>query len=68
MAYRCRHCLLYVWFYPSGFAVLMGGEINVLLGELKNHRSLESFSFRAYFLPGEISGAYTPALVTPSSL
>ena len=26
---------LYVWFFLSGFAVLLGGEINFLLGELK---------------------------------
>ncbi len=29
---------LYVWFYLSGFAILIGGEINVLLRELKGHR------------------------------
>jgi membrane protein len=33
---------LYLWFYLSGFAVLIGGEINFLLGELRNRRALQS--------------------------
>jgi membrane protein len=32
---------LYLWFYLSGFAVLVGGEINFLLGELRNGRALQ---------------------------
>jgi len=35
---------LYVWFYLSGFAILMGGEINFLLSELRNHRTPQSSS------------------------
>jgi membrane protein len=33
---------LYVWFYLSGFAVLLGGEINFLLGELRHPRIRQS--------------------------
>ena len=30
---------LYLWFYLSGFAILAGGEINFLLGELRSHKT-----------------------------
>jgi len=33
---------LYVWFYFSGFAILLGGEINFLLGELRDYRTPQS--------------------------
>jgi membrane protein len=33
---------LYLWFYLSGFAVLIGAEINVLLRELKARRTPQS--------------------------
>ncbi len=33
---------LYLWFYLSGFAILAGGEINFLLGNLRNHRTQQS--------------------------
>ncbi len=32
---------LYVWFYLSGFVILVGGEINFLLGELRQHGTLQ---------------------------
>ena len=35
---------LYLWFYLSGFAVLLGGEINFLLGELKNRGASQSLT------------------------
>jgi len=35
---------LYVWFYLSGFAILLGGEINFLLGGLRDHRTLQPSS------------------------
>jgi membrane protein len=35
---------LYVWFYLSGFAVLVGGEINFLLGELRKGGNLQSLA------------------------
>jgi membrane protein len=33
---------LYLWFYLSGFAILLGGEINFLLGERRNQRIPQS--------------------------
>lgn len=35
---------LYLWFYVSGFAILLGGEINFLGGELRNRRILCSLA------------------------
>jgi membrane protein len=32
---------LYLWFYLSGFAVLVGGEINFLLAEVRSRRMPE---------------------------
>jgi membrane protein len=34
---------LYLWFYLSGFAILVGGEINFLLGKLRNQSTQQSF-------------------------
>jgi membrane protein len=36
---------LYVWFYLSGFVILVGGEINFLLGELRAHRTPQPSTF-----------------------
>ncbi len=37
---------LYLWFYLSGFSVLLGGEINFLLAQLRNGRSAASARLR----------------------
>jgi virulence factor BrkB len=43
---------LYLWFYLSGFAILLGGEINFLRSELRSRRILRSSTPAA----GEITG------------
>lgn len=41
---------LYLWFYLSGFAILIGGEINFLLNEVRNHRVPHSFTASREYL------------------
>jgi membrane protein len=48
---------LYVWFYLSGFAILLGGEINFLLGELRQQRRTRQSSKPVYVEMNHLNSA-----------